>query len=88
VTGWVAAVEGTPEGRDAAMALALLAAVAHAVFGALQKGRHDPWLSRGAIDGWIFLLSAPVALFVVPGRRAGSGRSWRARSASTSSTSS
>ncbi len=63
---WLASIEGTPDGRRVAMGLALLAAVAHAVFGALQKGRHDPWLTRGAIDAWIFVLSAPVALFVVP----------------------
>lgn len=63
---WIDGISGTPEGRDVALALALLAAVAHAVFGALQKGRHDPWLTRGAIDGWIFVLSAPVALFLVP----------------------
>lgn len=63
---WIVSIEGTPEGRNAALALALLAAVAHAVFGAIQKGRHDPWLTRGAIDGWIFLLSAPVALLIVP----------------------
>lgn len=63
---WVIAIEGTPAGREAAMALALLAAVAHAVFGALQKGRHDPWLSRGAIDAAIFVMSAPVALLLVP----------------------
>lgn len=73
MTGWVTAIEGTPDGRHAAMALALLAAVAHAVFGALQKGRHDPWLSRGAIDGWLFVLSAPLALFVVPRPE---GRDW------------
>jgi drug/metabolite transporter (DMT)-like permease len=66
VTDWALAIEGTPAGRDAAVALALLAAVAHAVFGALQKGRHDPWLTRGAIDAWIFVLAAPVALFLVP----------------------
>ena len=48
------------------MALALLAAVLHAVFGALQKGRHDPWLSRGAIDASYGLMAAPFALFVVP----------------------
>jgi drug/metabolite transporter (DMT)-like permease len=66
VTDWVLAIEGTPEGARAALFLALLAAVAHAVFGALQKGRHDPWLSRGAIDLFIFLLAAPVALFLVP----------------------
>ena len=50
MTGWIAGLEGTPDGRLAAMALALLAAVSHAIFGALQKGRHDPWLTRGAID--------------------------------------
>lgn len=49
-----------------ALVLAVSAAVLHAVFGALQKGRHDPWLSRGAIDICYGLLAAPVALFVVP----------------------
>ncbi len=63
---WVTAIEGTPDGRLAAMALALLAAVAHAAFGALQKGRHDPWLTRGAIDAWLFVLSLPIAFFLVP----------------------
>ncbi len=48
------------------MGLALLAAFLHAVFGALQKGKHDPWISRAAIDVWIFVLSAPLALFLVP----------------------
>ena len=48
------------------MGLALMSAVAHAVFGALQKGRHDPWLSRGAIDLWIAIFAAPMALFLVP----------------------
>nr|WP_196780546.1 EamA family transporter [Roseovarius gahaiensis] len=48
------------------MVLAVLAAFLHAVFGALQKGRHDPWLSRGAIDGSYALMAAPFALFVVP----------------------
>ena len=49
------------------MGLALLAAVSHAVFGALQKGRHDPWLTRGAIDVCLFVVFAlPVALFLVP----------------------
>ncbi len=66
MTEWVWSIEGTPDGRLAAMALALLAAVSHAVFGALQKGRHDPWLTRGAIDFWIFWLAMPVALFMVP----------------------
>lgn len=66
LTDWIVSVEGTPSAAHWAMALALLAAVAHAAFGALQKGRHDPWLSRGAIDAAIIVLAAPVALFVVP----------------------
>ena len=63
---WIQSLEGTAAGHDLATLLALAAAFLHAVFGALQKGRHDPWLSRGAIDGWLALLSAPIALFVVP----------------------
>jgi len=59
-------VEGTAAGHDLALALALLAAVLHALFGALQKGRHDPWLSRAAIDASYGLIAAPFALFVVP----------------------
>ncbi|MDK3016119.1 EamA family transporter [Pseudodonghicola flavimaris] len=59
-------LEGTEAGHTAALFLAVLAAFLHAVFGALQKGRHDPWLSRGAIDGAYFVMAAPFALFVVP----------------------
>jgi drug/metabolite transporter (DMT)-like permease len=66
VTAWIDAISGTPEGHLVAMGLALLAAVSHAVFGALQKGRHDPWLTRGAIDMSYALMALPVALFVVP----------------------
>ena len=66
MTEWIYAIEGTDAGRRLALALALLAALLHAVFGALQKGRHDPWLSRGAIDASYGLMAAPVALFVVP----------------------
>jgi drug/metabolite transporter (DMT)-like permease len=73
VSDWVTAVEGTPDGRTIAMALALLAAVSHAVFGALQKGRHDPWLTRGAIDVSYALMALPLALFVVPWPE---GRAW------------
>ena len=32
----------------------------------MQKGRHDPWLTRSAIDIWLIILSLPVALFLVP----------------------
>ena len=60
------ALAGTPAGSQIAMFLALFAAVMHAVFGALQKGRYDPWLSRGVIDFCYGLMAAPVALFIVP----------------------
>jgi len=63
---WIVSLSGTAEGARLAAGLALMSAFAHAVFGALQKGRHDPWLTRGAIDGWLVVISAPVALFVVP----------------------
>ncbi|MCC5971829.1 MAG: EamA family transporter [Pararhodobacter sp.] len=66
MSAWLTGLEGTPAGQSAAMGLALLAAVFHAVFGALQKGRLDPWVSRAAIDLWAFALMLPVALFVVP----------------------
>ncbi len=63
---WIIGLEGTEAGHTAALILALTAAVLHALFGALQKGRHDPWLSRGAIDLAYGLMAAPVALFIVP----------------------
>ena len=59
-------IEGTSLGSRLALWLALLAAFLHAVFGALQKGRHDPWLSRGAIDASSGLAMVPLAIFVVP----------------------
>ena len=63
---WITSIEGTEAGHQAALVLALMAAFLHAVFGSLQKGRIDPWLSRGAIDGWQVLLALPMALFLVP----------------------
>lgn len=66
MTDWLISIEGTPAGAQAALWLALMAAFLHAVFGALQKGRHDPWLTRGAIDGCYCLMAAPFAVFVVP----------------------
>jgi drug/metabolite transporter (DMT)-like permease len=63
---WVHAIEGTPDAPRVAMLLALLSAVSHASFGALQKGRHDPWLTRGAIDISYCLMALPIALFVFP----------------------
>lgn len=67
MTDWIRAVEGTPQGQHWAFALALTAALLHAVFGALQKGqRADPWLSRVLIDLSNLVISLPFVLFVVP----------------------
>jgi drug/metabolite transporter (DMT)-like permease len=66
VTDWLISIEGTDTGHRVALMLALMAAFLHAVFGALQKGRHDPWLTRGAIDASYGVMAAPFALFVVP----------------------
>lgn len=66
MTEWLIDIAGTPQGARMATALALMSAVAHAVFGALQKGRHDPWLMRGSIDASLVVISAPIALLVVP----------------------
>ena len=66
MSAWIQSIEGTPDGANVALILALMAAVLHAAFGALQKGRHDPLLSRGVIDISYCLMAAPFALFVVP----------------------
>lgn len=66
MSDWILRLEGTDAGHTAALMLALLAAFLHALFGALQKGRHDPWVSRAAIDLFYGLMAAPIALFVVP----------------------
>ena len=66
VTAWLLSIEGTPAGHQLALILALLAAFLHAVFGAMQKGKYDPWLMRGAIDINYAMIALPFALFVVP----------------------
>ncbi len=66
MSDWLISLEGTEMGHQLALLLAVSAALLHAIFGALQKGRHDPWLSRGAMDAAYGLLAAPVAFFVVP----------------------
>lgn len=66
MSGWITAIEDTAAAGTVATMLALMAAVLHAVFGALQKGRHDPLLARGAIDASYAAMAAPFALFVVP----------------------
>jgi len=57
---------GTRAGEALAVALALLSALAHAVFGAINKGGRDPYLNRGAINVAYGLMAAPFALFVFP----------------------
>lgn len=66
MTEWLLSLEATEAGADVATAFALVAALSHALFGAIQKGRHDPWASRAAIDLCYGLAAAPVALFLVP----------------------
>ncbi|MDB6455141.1 DMT family transporter [Falsirhodobacter sp. 20TX0035] len=63
---WLNSIAGTPTGSHVGMALALCSAFAHACFGALQKGKADPWISRAGIDLWIVIYTLPVALFLVP----------------------
>lgn len=66
MSAWITGVEGTEAASPVALILALMAALLHAVFGALQKGRHDPLLARGAIDAFYALIAMPFAFFVVP----------------------
>lgn len=66
MSDWLLSIAGTPAGAELATWLALSAAFLHALFGALQKGRFDPWTARTSIDIWILILVTPVALFLVP----------------------
>lgn len=63
---WLVSFEGTEAGKTLALALALQAAFLHAFFGALQKGKTDPWTARAFIDGSYALMALPMALFLVP----------------------
>jgi len=63
---FIVSLAGTPDGKTLATVLALVSALAHAGFGAIQKGRHDPWLTRGAVDLFYCGLALPFALFVFP----------------------
>ncbi|MEL6980281.1 MAG: multidrug transporter, partial [Pseudomonadota bacterium] len=62
----IVSLAGTPGGEALAFALALLSALAHAVFGAVNKGGADPFLNRGAINIAYSLMAAPFALFILP----------------------
>lgn len=61
----IKSIEGTETGALVALVLALLSAMAHALFGAVLKSG-DPILNRGAINVCYGLVAAPLALFVAP----------------------
>jgi len=66
MTETINSLAGTPAGDLLALALALLSALAHAIFGAINKGGQDPFLNRGAINIVYSLFALPLVLFVVP----------------------
>ena len=66
MSAWLISLEGTEAGKQVALFLALMAAFLHALFGALQKGKYDPYTTRTAIDASYALIMLPVALFLVP----------------------
>ena len=61
----IKSIEGTEVGAFVALVLALLSAIAHALFGAVVKSG-DPLLNRGAINVCYGLAAAPFALYVFP----------------------
>ena len=63
---WIVSIAGTETGARWALGLALFSALAHAVFGAINKGGVDPFLNRGAINLWYGAMVAPFALFWLP----------------------
>jgi drug/metabolite transporter (DMT)-like permease len=67
----IVGLAGTPGGDALALALAVLSALAHAIFGAINKGGRDPYLNRGAINLAYGVMAAPFALFVTPWPDAG-----------------
>lgn len=62
----IVSLSGTPAGKTLALCLVLLSAIAHATFGAINKGGIDPFVNRGAINIAYGLFAAPFALFVFP----------------------
>ncbi|MCI4666271.1 MAG: DMT family transporter [Neomegalonema sp.] len=63
---FIVSIAHTPAGEALALALALLSALAHALFGAINKGGADPFLNRGAINIAYGAMALPLALFVFP----------------------
>ncbi len=57
---------GTPQGEVLALFLALMSALAHAIFAAVNKGGVDPYLNRGVINVSYSVMATPFALFIFP----------------------
>ncbi len=57
---------GTAQGEFVALCLALVSALAHAIFGAINMGGVDPFINRGAINVVYSIAAAPFAFFVFP----------------------
>ena len=62
----IVTLSGTEAGEALALALVMLSAIAHATFGAINKGGADPFVNRGVINIGYSLMMLPFALFVVP----------------------
>lgn len=60
------ALASSPNAANIAFILALISAVSHSVFGALQKDHNDPFLIRAAIDIWFCIIWLPIGLFIMP----------------------
>ena len=63
---FIVSLEGTEAGERLALILVLCSALAHAIFGAINKGGVDPFLNRGAINICYSAIAAPFAFFVFP----------------------
>jgi len=61
MSGLIVSLSGTEAGDALALALIMLSAVAHAIFGAINKGGVDPFLNRGAINVCYGLMTLPIA---------------------------
>ena len=63
---WLHVLENSPNAPQIALGLALISAMCHAAFGAMQKCPEDPFLVRAGIDFWFLVTFLPIVLFVLP----------------------
>ncbi len=66
MTDFFNSLASSPNAANIAFILALISAISHSIFGALQKDQNDPFLVRSAIDFWFCILWLPIGLFVMP----------------------